>query len=496
MAISKDGSTLYLAAKGSSKIGIFDTKSLEENSFTPSEKNHITLTGGGPTGVLLDKSERFLFVLTRFDNAISVIDAKSRKEIQKLKMFNPEPQSIVDGRPFLYDANFSSSNGEAACASCHIEADEDALAWDLGNPFGKQFENPNPNHPFAPSLKPFHPMKGPMMTQSLRGMADHGPLHWRGDRTAAQDGGDPFDVLGAFKKFDEAYVDLLGREEPLSDDEMEVFGNFILQVVYPPNPITKLDNTLTEQQEIGKDVYFNELLDSNPNTGFGVATCNDCHTLDEDLGLFGTNKLTSTPPRFSIDLKIPHFRNLYTKVGKFGQPKTTNTVPGDGIFMGDQIRGYGYQHDGAVDTLFRFHQSPDSLFLSDDNKRHQVVDFLFAFPTGLAPIVGQQVTFSRWNIRSALSKLRVMNEMADSGQCDLIAKGVLGGHQRGWLRLENGLFQADHNSHKPISYIKLLIKGLFHGQELTFTCVPAGSGKRIGIDRDSDGIYDFSQKYY
>ena len=30
-------------------------------------------------------------------------------------------------------------------------------------------------------------MKGPMTTQSLRGMANHGPMHWRGDRTGGND---------------------------------------------------------------------------------------------------------------------------------------------------------------------------------------------------------------------------------------------------------------------------------------------------------------------
>jgi len=28
------------------------------------------------------------------------------------------------------------------------------------------------------------------------------------------------------------------------------------------------------------------------------------------------------------------------------------------------------------------------------------------------------------------------------------------------------------------------------GQELTFTCVPPGAGKRIGIDRNENGTYD------
>ena len=33
-----------------------------------------------------------------------------------------------------------------------------------------------------------------MTTQSLRGMANHGPMHWRGDRTGGNDpGGDALD---------------------------------------------------------------------------------------------------------------------------------------------------------------------------------------------------------------------------------------------------------------------------------------------------------------
>ena len=36
-------------------------------------------------------------------------------------------------------------------------------------------------------------MKGPMTTQTLRGMANHGPMHWRGDRTG---GNVPDEPLG------------------------------------------------------------------------------------------------------------------------------------------------------------------------------------------------------------------------------------------------------------------------------------------------------------
>ena len=134
MAVSPDGATLYVAALGSSKVGVFDTKSLEDDSFVPSTDAQIALSGGGPTGLVLDDAGRRAYVLTRFDNAISIVDVRARRELGHVAMFNPEPASVVKGRRFLYDAAFTSSHGDSACASCHIFGDFDSLAWDLGDP--------------------------------------------------------------------------------------------------------------------------------------------------------------------------------------------------------------------------------------------------------------------------------------------------------------------------------------------------------------------------
>ena len=57
-------------------------------------------------------------------------------------LHNPEPASVVTGRPFLYDALDFSSNGEASCSSCHIFGNMDDLAWDLGNPDNPVTSNP------------------------------------------------------------------------------------------------------------------------------------------------------------------------------------------------------------------------------------------------------------------------------------------------------------------------------------------------------------------
>ncbi|HKV06995.1 MAG TPA: beta-propeller fold lactonase family protein, partial [Thermoanaerobaculia bacterium] len=194
MAVTSNGQTLYVAALGSAKVGIFQTSQLENDTFVPDAASHIPVSGGGPTGLVLDEGRQQMYVLTRFDNAISVLDTASKMETRHVKMHNPEPQSIVAGRRFLYDARFSSSHGDSACASCHVFGDFDSLAWDLGNPDEVQEDHPGPflstleNLITGGFMEPIlHPMKGPMTTQSLRGLANHGAMHWRGDRTGAHD---------------------------------------------------------------------------------------------------------------------------------------------------------------------------------------------------------------------------------------------------------------------------------------------------------------------
>ena len=74
----------------------------------------------------------------------------------------------------------------------------DNLAWDLGDPQGNY--QARPPGQIDPALEGFHPMKGPMATQSLRGMASHGPMHWRGDRTGGNDAPSEQPDSGTFDK--------------------------------------------------------------------------------------------------------------------------------------------------------------------------------------------------------------------------------------------------------------------------------------------------------
>src|SRR5262249_5181165 len=71
--------------------------------------------------------------------------------------------------------------------------------------------------------------------------------------------------------------------------------------------------------------------------------------------------------------------------------------------------------------------------------------------------------------------------------CDVVVHGILDGVPRGWVRLPSGTFRGDRAADPEVSDGDLRAQAQLPGQERTWTCVPPGSGVRLGIDRDEDG---------
>jgi len=88
VAVSADGSTLYAVMQGSGKLAIYSTAEIESGSSTPNAANQITLSGGGPTGVVVHGNTAF--VLTRFDNSISAVDLGSKSEVERVTAYHQE----------------------------------------------------------------------------------------------------------------------------------------------------------------------------------------------------------------------------------------------------------------------------------------------------------------------------------------------------------------------------------------------------------------------
>ena len=280
MAVASDG-TLYVAAFGSSTVGVFSTTELEDGTFVPNAARHIAVSGGGPSGLALDEAHHRLYVLTRFDNAVKVIDTTTGHETGQHALYNPEPADVVAGRRFLYDArhHVEQRRGVVRHLPCLRRLRQPRLGPRQPRRRREAEFNPAwaPGHPV-----PFHPMKGPMTTQTLRGLVNQGPMHWRGDRTGATFIGDQlvYDTTLAFEAFNVAFDSLLGRDDgPLSDADMKAFTDFALQITPPPNPVRSLDNQLTAAQANGRNLYLDRAAIFDK-----AANCGGCHTLNASDG--------------------------------------------------------------------------------------------------------------------------------------------------------------------------------------------------------------------
>ncbi len=464
VAFSSAGNRAYVAAFANNRIGVLN----------PAGGAASTILGRvpcapGPSGIVVDDPNNRLFVVGRFHNELQVLSSSDFRSISRQWIgFDPTPDPIVNGRKFMY-GGFTSSHGDQACASCHVFSDTDGLAWDLGDPNGA-FEPPGGS---PPGLQGFHPMKGPLVTQTLRGMSGVGPLHWRGDRVN----------LAAFNN---AFLTLLGRSAPLADSQMTALADFAMPLVFPPNPRQNLDRSMPDAPPgqgsalRGQNFFMNTVVDSG-------MTCSDCHSA-ASFGP-GTNGMMVRAAHIgqSQDLKVPQLRNLYKKTNFLDVPGAQNK------------RGFGYTHDGSVDLTSKFNHGPGFSFGPDsataaDNRR-DLEAYLYAFDTGLAPAVGYQLTFHGTNNSdpTALSRLDTLTAQVTAGNCDLVAHGRVGGQPRGWQYVGSGEWKPDKAAETNVTTAALVaLAGL--GSELTVTGVPGGSGLRMGLDRDRDTYFDGDER--
>ncbi|MEM6300461.1 MAG: hypothetical protein AAF749_01895 [Pseudomonadota bacterium] len=481
MAVSPDGRTLYVAAFGSGKVAAIPTQELDSGTYVADPGRHVEIPGGGPLGLVLTPEGDRVVVYGRFAHELSLWDTRSGTLLQQLPLFTPEASEVIEGRRFLYDARETSANGTSACSSCHIFADMDQLAWDLGNPDGDLQRNPNPYVRRSPMTTPeFHPMKGPMTTQTLRGIADSGPQHWRGDRTgqnrAMVNGERESLEAAAFKEFNPAFVGLVGRANPLASSEMQAFTDFAMALTPPPNPIRRLDNSLTAAQARGRDIYF-EVDDIT-----GIGSCNHCHTLNPLEKQFGTSGLmTFEGQGIAENFKVPHFRNAYAKVGMFGTSGRLNRAG----FAGDQIKGFGYLHDGSIASLLDFFASPTFVFPEPRAANEaDVVRFVMAADSNMAPIVGQQITLHAGSGVASLDRLNLLENRSrvstPRAECDLIVRGWFGEFRFSALYEGAGGYRDTEGRRLSSAYVRQ--QAQLPENAATFTCVPPNNGARLALN--------------
>jgi hypothetical protein len=277
---------------------------------------------------------------------------------------------------------------------------------------------------------------------------------------------------------------------------MDAYTDFINTVRFPPNPFRNLDNTMPNALTVPSPTGGGATATGNPIAGSsafrndaidaGVISCNACHTLPTGTtrGLFDGNAEGE-----SQDFKIPHLRNMYEKVGFDVIRPQLQSGNGNNIGLNAQKRGFGFIHDGAV-SLTEFLNAP--VFQTSAQTRLDIFAFLMAFPTETFPCVGHQetITFANKNDAATSARIDMMIADAEVNQCDLVARGTLGNVAKGYVyNKSSNLMDPDSLAETAISD-DALRTSVANGDVVTFTGVPNGAGRRMGVDRDRDTFLD------
>jgi YVTN family beta-propeller protein len=451
----RDASNAYIASMG--------TNLVVRISATGARQSTVAV-GKGPVALAYDPARSRLYVLNRFDGAVTSINTSNDSVVGAVPFFDPTPSALKPGRDLFYNARLTSKLGIVSCNSCHVDTRSDMQSWDAGDPSGsmKTFDvECESGGGISGVCADFHPLKGPMMTQNLADTVGVGPLHWRGDRE---------DVLA----FSGGFPGFLGSAAP-SVAQMQTLQALFASLTREPNPYRTITDALpTSVAGFTGDPANGQALFAGPAIGGAIASCTECHAHPSGGGT------TVIPASFlgqSQSLKTPPLRDLYVKTG-FDRSSLTSR------------RGFGFGHDGATESvasLLLNHFAPGA----SSQQRADIEAFTMCFPSGTHPAVGVQITFDAVNKNDPplVSLLDTLKQLADAHAVGLVARGRLGGLSRGFV-YEPGPAVMQSDRVGQTMTVDALRQFTAPGGEITFTVVPIGSERRLGIDRDADGFLD------
>ncbi len=433
------GTRAFIIGMGSNNVVVVDQHGARVG-------NRPIAVGEGPTGIVLNEQSNQAFVLNKFEASVSVIDLNAGTEKTRIPFYDPTPQIIKDGRPLLYNTHLTSGTGHLSCATCHVDARTDQLAWDLGNPAGKMDGK-------------FHPMKGPLRTQTLQDIIHYPSLHHRGDRA---------DLFA----FAPTYVSLQGMEQPPSNGEMTQFEAFLSTIHYPPNPYRNLDHSISD--EVAVPGPNGEIRVVNAGVALDKLTrdCNKCHEGNHSRS---TNTLNESH-QVACNL-----RGIYDRMGMYYESKDGST------------QGFGLRPEGSASSSLNLHHSAEMLgVLLQFDGSLDVLDDGSPLPLSVHTAVGEQVTINGALPKKDIKTLNTLLTLAEQKKIGLIVKGRYADEMRGFYYTGKKQFQSDRSA-QTVAFADLVNAGL-NTQPVTFTAVPFPARIRMGVDRDADGVFDMDEK--
>lgn len=456
MAVDATG-RLFVAGYASGNVGVWASSGAYLGALR---------AGAGPRGLAVAAGTKRLYVLNRADATLAYYDISGgipTPAVKTVALPDPTYDRVKDGRKVFLDPTHSGA-GTTGCFSCHQDLRKDGEGWHLSKFFDMATGFTNQSPP-----QNWRDLKGVMVTQDMRSLADAAPFHWRGEQKDLED-------------FNGAFVGLLHGSK-LGDDEFAVMKDYVFSAVYPPNPFQRMNRVYSASALNGHVVYT--LVNSDGTT------CNNCHKLPTGTDSGITEGLIGSPMT-PFAMKTAQLRGTWTKQSDLANvdnvnPPTVNTIW--------PATGFGFEHEGSLDSVQEFN---DFFFgLLTQPQKDDVTDFVEELDTGLSPCTLYSELLNAATASSTFIGTYMINQ-ANNANCDLAARGRLrlaGTWQNvGLLWVPSaGSFAADDSTIGPFTWATLQTMATNGDADLLFLGLPVWSGERVGVDRDRDGVFDVDE---
>jgi YVTN family beta-propeller protein len=455
------GNFMWIAAFGTDRIAKVDPNGvvlarIEVGNVTGAAADPANKRG--PRALALNANANRLYVQNRISNTITVIDTSNNAVAGEVRVGSndPAPLAVRQGRGFFYDAKLS-GNGTLSCASCHLDGQTDNLAWDLGNRAGEMLTTVDPLTGQSFSI---HPMKGPLLTQTLAGLKDFAPYHWRGDMPN----------LSAFS----INFDILMGGSQIASADMQKLVEFMKSITHMPNPNQNLDRSLPTNLNGGNANDGLAQFQRVPNPRGDSVSCSSCHALPT---LPFQPRITPadnhTPP---FARKVPTLRQVYKKAG-FSFDAAENTM------------GFGMACDGTL--------TPDP-----GVENASFLAFQSSWDTGTAPAVGamRMLTSATANSSALATDWSTLEARVAAGDCDVVVQGEIDGVVRSLTySAADGLYRGNAADVGPFTRAQLVAKAQTGAATLTimgaapgnagpFPAVLQNISSRLRVQPDPNGL--------
>ena len=249
-------------------------------------------------------------------------------------------------------------------------------------------------------------MKGPLLTQTFRGLTGNQPYHWRGERTNLLD-------------FASTFRTLLGAATDIPDTNQAAFRDFLNSITFEPNPNENLDRTYPTNFAGGNAVLGLQSFQTQTVTH---GLCTVCHLLPPGPG--SANQITTADEDGVFqNFKAPQLRDIYQRMG---QNKTAGAT---------SVGGFGLMHDGQETSIISFLSRTNAFGPIPDGVKTNLSAFLQCFDNGTAPAVGYTRTINSSNLAENVitDDWTLLENQAAASNIDLVVKGTIGGKLHGLL---------------------------------------------------------------